>query len=112
LRDHRLERAFVSDSSGSWNIYGERDDASDQDGYQRVVDGIMSLEFLCKNARSEHYTPNQETSLPTLVVMVVRMMDDKSFELWERLPEAEREALEKKVCREFRKTVALGGRDT
>lgn len=109
LKENQIERAFVSDSCTSWNIYGARDDAGDQDGYQRVVDGVMSFSFLCYNASSAQYTPTQATSLPTRVIVVVKLMDDKSFRLWQRLPAEGRVDLEKKVCRTFRKSVSLDG---
>jgi len=109
LKENQIERAFVSDSCTSWNIYGARDDASAQDGYQQVVEGVMSLSFLCYNASSVQYTPTQATSLPTRVIVVVKLMDDKSFRLWQRLPVDQRVDLERRVCRTFRKSVSLTG---
>ncbi|MBT3381740.1 MAG: hypothetical protein HN742_43200 [Lentisphaerae bacterium] len=110
FEENQIERAFVGDASTAWNIYGQRDDASDQHGYQEVADGIMSLEFLCYNARSELYTPSQTTTLPVMVVVSLKMMDGRSYDFWQRLPQDKREEFELKTCREFRKTVSLGGR--
>ncbi|OGV74249.1 MAG: hypothetical protein A3K19_14145 [Lentisphaerae bacterium RIFOXYB12_FULL_65_16] len=111
MSDNQFERAFVDDTNANWNIYGERDDAHDQDGYLRVVGGVLSESFVCYDSSLTPYTPNNagnETMLPSMVSVTLKLIDSKSYELWKRLPLAQRPELENKVSRTFRKTIYLG----
>jgi type II secretion system protein J len=111
LNDNHFERAFVDDTNANWNIYGPRDDASHQDGYLKVIGAVLQESFVCYDASLSPYTPNNEgneTFLPSMVSITLRLIDSKSFELWKRLPEAQRPELEQKVSRTFRKTIYLG----
>ena len=112
LNDRQFERAFVDDSDTEWNVYGARDDAHDQGGYQRVIPGVISQEFICYDSSTDDVrTPgdaSMETALPSMISVVLKLMDSKSFKLWERLPTEKQLELEKKASRTFRKTVYLG----
>lgn len=113
LNNNEFQRAFVDDTHASWNVYGARDDASSQDGYQRVVGGVTGLSFTCYDRTMTAYVPNTletETALPSMVTVVLVLMDGKAFQLWQRLPEERRPAFEQRMTRTFRKTVFLGGR--
>ncbi len=110
--ENRFERAFVDDTCDEWNVYGDRDDADDQDGYIRVVEGVVGLEFVCYSRGTTPYTPSQNHELPNMVGVVLTLMDSKSYKLWEQLTPARRTILEKKVARTFRKTIFLGNRST
>jgi Tfp pilus assembly protein FimT len=107
---NRFERAFVDDTNSGWAVYGNRDDADDQDGYRKVIEGVMGQSFVCYSESMVAYSPNQATALPHVVSVMLTLMDSKAFALWQRMPEPQRRALEGKVTRTFRKTVFLGGR--
>gem|GEM_PF-1789623 len=107
-QDHQFQRAFVDETNGAWNIYGARDSADDQAGYQPVVGGVMDLSFVCYDANMQAYRPNQATALPKVLSVAVTLMDEHSFKLWQRLPTDRQTALEQKVCRTFRKSIFLG----
>lgn len=108
--DNEYQRAYVDDANPAWNVFGNRDDADDQKGYERVVDGVIDLQFVCYDAAMGTYLPANTSSLPSMVGVVLTLMDSKSYKLWERLNSSRRGLLEKKVCRTFRKTIFLGSR--
>jgi len=111
LSNDQFERAFVDDTNAAWNIYGARDDADDQDGYQKVIDCVLEQEFVCYDATMTEYMPdtlNEETNLPTMISIILTLMDARSYELRGRLPPAQRQDLEQQTSRTFRKTVYLG----
>ena len=115
LANHEFQRAFVDDTSAAWNIYGARDDADDQAGYLRVIEGVIDQNFVCYDAQMNTYVPDtagEETALPSMVTITLTIMDSKSYDLWLRLPSERRTELENKVARTFRKNILLGGRFT
>jgi len=113
INENRFERAFVDDTNAAWNVYGPRDDADDQDGYRRVIDGVIDQQFVCYDDSLQAYTPDiavEETALPNMVSVILTLMDGKSFRVWQQMPAEQRTALQQKVARTFRKTIYLGGR--
>ena len=110
LQNNRFERAVVDDTNAAWNIYGARDDADDQDGYGRVIDGVINQAFVCSNSSLAQIQPNQATQLPHMISVKLTLMDTKSFKLWQRLSSDQKTQLERKVSRTFLKTVFLGNR--
>jgi len=105
LTGQRLERAFVDQSCSAWNIYGERDDADDQGGYQTVIDGVTALEFRCYDAAGLPLTPSQSTRLPATVCVMISVLDARDLQRWQMLPVADRPIFEKQNARTFWKTV-------
>lgn len=108
LEHDELVRAFVDDSDSAWNIYGDRDDADDQEGYRRVIDGVFAQTFICYDDSLDVVVPEQSGELPAMVSVVLTLMDPKSKETWERLPLSERPTFEERATRTFRKSVRLG----
>ncbi len=108
-----VQRAFVDAAAGAaWNIYGARDNAADQAGYQTIVDGVLSMEFYCLDSGLNYYVPDaaaEETGLPRAVTVSAKLMDGASMKLWEQMPpgSAERQALEQRSARTFMKTIFL-----
>ena len=108
LEKNEFQRAFVDDSNTAWNIYGDRDEASDQGGYIRVIDGIIAETFLCYDLDALAYVPNQATSLPSMISVILTIMDGKSFERWQQLPTGTaKDEFASRASRTFRKAVYL-----
>jgi type II secretory pathway component PulJ len=105
LTEDRIERAFVDQSCPAWNIYGDRDDADDQDGYQVVVDGVTNLEFTCYDDALQPFVPSHVSRLPAVVCVRLSVMDARDAQRWRALPETARTSFEKQVSRTFWKTV-------
>lgn len=105
LQDGRLERASVDQSNAAWNIYGDRDNADDQDGYRLVVDGVTSLQFACSDAAREPLVPNQLSRLPTMICITLSVMDPRDLMRWRALPTTERPTFEKRAARTFWRSV-------
>jgi len=110
LHAHRLQRAFVDDSCESWSIYGERDDADDQFGYQTVVRGVVGLQFICYDKNMQQYMPSQDATPPAMISVVLTLLDPRTFRLWERMSTSRQVELQQKSARTFRKTISLTGR--
>ncbi len=129
--NHCFERAVVDDAanleddSKPWNIYGNRDAADNQNGYQKVVSGVLAETFICYDQNMTPYVPTQQTELPNMISVTLNMMDSKSFKVWKQLYESYEQQtaeqakasiktklddLEKKVTRTFHKTIFLGNR--
>jgi len=109
LQSYALQRAFVDDRCEEWNVYGPRDDASHQDGYRTVIDGVMTLRFVCYGNRLIPYQPDNGDQLPYMVTITVTLLDGQSFRLWEQTSGARRTDILRASARTFRKTVYLGG---
>jgi type II secretion system protein J len=105
LTEDRLERAFVDQSCSSWNIYGNRDNADDQAGYQTVIDGVVSLRFTCYDGQYLVTTPDQTHQMPTLINITLSVLDARDLARWKALPAAARPAFEKTAARTFWKSV-------
>jgi type II secretion system protein J len=105
LTEDRLERAFVDQTCSAWNIYGDRDDADDQGGYQTVIDGVVSLHFTCYDGQYLVSTPDQSHQMPTLINIAISVLDAPDLARWKLLPAASRPAFEKKAARSFWKAV-------
>ena len=111
---HQFERSFVDDSHAEWNVYGPRDDASQQTGYRRVIGEVLSQQFICYDRNMQEYVPDtieEETMLPNAVTVVLQLMDSRSYLRWQNLPEDKKAEYERQVTRTFRKTLYLGVRD-
>ncbi len=103
-----LERAEVDDSDPSWNPYGDRDDASQEAGFQPVIDHVMSFSLTCYDSSLAALIPDQSTQAPAMVGVTISLMDDKSFAMWQRLgTSTERDEYAKKMARVFRKMVQV-----
>lgn len=109
VHDFALQRAFVDDGCSEWNVYGHRDDASHQDGYHTVVDGVLDLRIVCYGNRMIPYQPVNADQLPYMVTITMTLLDSRSFRLLESAPTQRRAALVRESARTFRKTVYLGG---
>lgn len=108
LNGTTLERAEVDDSDPSWNPYGDRDDASQESGFQPVVDHVLSFSLTCYDSRLAALVPDQSTQAPTMVGVTISLIDDKSFAEWQRLESTtERDELAKKRARVFRKMIQI-----
>jgi type II secretory pathway component PulJ len=107
LREDRLERAFVDQSNAAWNIYGDRDDADDQGGYQTVIDGVSSLRFECYDDARQAMVPAQLSQLPTMVCITLSTMDARDRARWRALPADQRPTFEKQAARTFWRSVRL-----
>lgn len=105
LRGQTLERACVDQSSAAWNLYGDRDDASDQDGYQTVIDGVTGFQIVCYDGQYVPTTPDQTTQLPSLFSIRISVLDPADAARWQSLPEADRPAFEMRAARTFWKTI-------
>lgn len=105
LRGQALERACVDQSSATWNLYGDRDDASDQDGYRTVIDGVTGFEIVCYDGQYVPTTPDQSTQLPSLFSLRISVLDPADYARWQSLPEADRPAFEMRSARTFWKTI-------
>ncbi|NLF17001.1 MAG: hypothetical protein GX595_07065 [Lentisphaerae bacterium] len=105
LRGQTLERASVDQSSAAWNLYGDRDDASDQDGYQTVIDGVTGFQIVCYDGQYVPTTPDQTTQLPSLFSIRISVLDPADAARWQSLPEADRPAFEMRAARTFWKTI-------
>ena len=105
LTEDRLERAFVDQSCSAWNIYGNRDDAHEQGGYQTVIDGVVGLRFVCYDGQYVVTTPDQTYQMPTLIEVRLSLLDAQDLARWRALPVADRPAFEKRAARTFWKTV-------
>jgi prepilin-type N-terminal cleavage/methylation domain-containing protein len=105
LTEDRLERAVVDESCSAWNIYGDRDDADDQDGYRTVIDGVVGLRFVCYDGQYLVTTPNQTYQMPTLITIRLSVLDARDLARWKALSAAARPAFEKLTARTFWKTI-------
>ncbi|MCK5803756.1 MAG: prepilin-type N-terminal cleavage/methylation domain-containing protein [Lentisphaeria bacterium] len=107
LENNQLQRAFVDDSNSAWNVYGDRDAAADQYGYQTVLGNVLALKFTCYTSNLTPYPPNNAVSMPALVGVEMTLIDSKSRVLLETLPEAKREEIRRKYARTFRRVISL-----
>jgi type II secretion system protein J len=105
LTEDRLERAFVDQSCAAWNIYGNRDDASSQGGYQTVINGVVGFRFVCYDGQYLVTTPDQTPHMPTLIGISLSVLDAPDLARWKTLSSTARPAFEKKSARSFWKTV-------
>ena len=109
-----FERAIEDSTSANWNLYGARDSADKQGGYQRVVGGVLALNFVCTGPdASVNWTTDKEHAyLPGSVTVELTLMDSKSMALWARLPvgSTTRTTIEKRAARTFSKTIFLDNR--
>ena len=105
LREGCLERAFVDQSNAAWNIYGDRDNAHDQGGYQLVVDGVTNLQFACFDDARQPFVPSQLSRLPAMVCITLSVMDFRDLQRWRALPVGQRPTFEKKAARTFWRTI-------
>lgn len=104
----QLERAFVDDSNSAWNIYGDRDNADDQDGFQPVIEGVFAQTFICYDRSMTPYQPDNESTPPYMVSIILTLMDPHSYERWQSVGAAQRNALERQTLQTFRKSVRVG----
>jgi len=105
LENDELQRAFVDNSNAAWNVYGDRDEASDQDGYRRIISGVLVLKISCLDNSLTSYVPSHETSLPFAVTIEMTLLDRQSRKLAEKLPADKQAELRAKMARSFRKTI-------
>lgn len=105
LEGNSFQRAFVDQSNAAWNVYGERDNADDQDGFITVIDGVTALQFRCYDAAGLVMTPSQSTRLPALVCVMLSVLDARDLKRWQTLPLADRPAFVKQNARTFWKTI-------
>lgn len=107
LNGNTLERAEVDESHASWNPYGDRNDASQQGGFQPVVDRVMTFSLTCYDSRPVPLMPDQSSQSPAMVGVTISLMDSKSFQEWQRLPEAERDSYAGQRARLFYKLIQV-----
>ncbi len=110
LSGTELQRAFVDSTCSTWNVFGPREDPADppeQAQYRRIIDGVLDLQFTCRNHVLETYSPQQETALPLAVTVEITLLDRQTRKKAEKLPAAERQELETKASRTFRKTIHI-----
>ena len=105
LQGDCLQRAFVDQSSAAWNLYGDRDDADDQSGYQTVIDGVLDLRFICYDGHYAVITPAQTSDPPALIGIRLSVLDPRDRQRWLALPPANRPAFAAQAARTFWKTV-------
>jgi type II secretion system protein J len=110
LDDDKLQRAFVQSPHPDWNIYGARDAATGQNGYQTVVDGILDFEITCYDSTGNSYIPNteaDETDLPTSIKISMTLLDRHSMQQWWQASAEQKTSLKKQRSRSFAKTIFL-----
>jgi prepilin-type N-terminal cleavage/methylation domain-containing protein len=107
LNGTTLERAEVNDLNGSWNPYGERDDATQQDGYQPVLERVLDFRITCYNSRLTGYQPDQSSQAPAMITVLLTILDRKSFARWELLSEPKKSIYGARQSRTFRQTVQI-----
>lgn len=107
LNGNTLERAEVDESHPSWNPYGDRTDASQEGGFQPVVDRVVSFSLTCYDSRPVPLKPDQSSQSPAMVGVSISLMDSKSFQEWQRLPESERAAFVGQRARLFYKLIQI-----
>jgi type II secretory pathway component PulJ len=107
LNGTTLERADVNDEDESWNPYGDRDDASGQNGYQPVVDRVLEFRITCYDSRLAVYVPAQASQAPAMVGVVLTLLDKKSFTRWEQMSEPQRSIYAARQSRTFRQTIEI-----
>ena len=107
LDNNRLQRAFVDDSNSAWNIYGDRDGALDQYGYQTILDNVLALKFTCYDSHLASYQPQNAVSLPDHVGIEMTLIDSKTRILLDTLPTDKRLETIRKYARTFRRVISL-----
>lgn len=107
LNGSTLERAEVDESAPSWNPYGNRTDASQEGGFQPVVDRILRFSLTCYDKRLVALVPDQSSQSPAMVGVTISLLDAKSFQQWERLAEPQRSIFASQRARVFRKLVQV-----
>jgi len=117
LNGNTLERAEVEEGATDkdglllWNPYGDRNDASraDPGGFQPVIDGVMRFSLTCYDSQLMVLVLDQSSQSPTMVGVTISLLDGKSYQQWERLPEAERDAFVGQRARTFHKLIQIPG---
>lgn len=109
FKDDELQRAAVDCTCSAWNVYGDRDDASDQRGYQRLIDGVEDVTFSCVNRAGNIYMPDNDPELPYAVTVQLTLIDRQTQKSSEKMPEEAAAELKKKMSRSFRKTIQVSG---
>ena len=107
LNGQDLQRAAVDQSSSTWNIYGDRDNADSQDGFRTIVDNVLALQFTCYDSNLSVVVPNQTTQLPAIITIQITVLDQREMKRWRQLSESQRSEFEKQFSRTFWKSVRL-----
>lgn len=102
-----LQRAEVNDQHGTWNPYGNRNDASQQSGFQSVSDRVLDFALVCFDSQLVAFVPDQSTQCPAMVGVTLTLLDSHSFQHWERLPANQRAAFAESRARVFRKLIQI-----